>query len=79
MFFRASILFFLRLYQRTLSPDHGWLRVRFPYGYCRYAPSCSSYAIAAIARYGVVRGGGKSVWRVFRCNPLSSGGIDPLK
>ena len=32
----------------------------------------------AIARYGVLKGGGLAVWRVLRCNPLSKGGFDPV-
>ena len=31
-------------YQKTLSPDHGWLKYRHPYGFCHFYPSCSEYA-----------------------------------
>lgn len=43
---------------------------------CRFYPSCSEYAIDAIAKYGAFRGTIKSVSRILRCNPLSQGGID---
>ncbi len=43
---------------------------------CRYYPTCSDYAILAIEKYGVLKGSLKAVWRVLRCNPFSSGGID---
>lgn len=66
----------IQLYQRTLSPDHSWLRHRFPGGFCRFTPSCSDYAKEAIPRYGLIRGGLKGLWRIFRCNPCSRGGLD---
>lgn len=43
---------------------------------CRYWPSCSEYARAAIARHGLLRGGVAAVGRLLRCQPLSPGGID---
>lgn len=46
---------------------------------CRYVPTCSEYAMEAVERFGVVRGGVMAVWRVFRCHPLVKGGYDPVK
>lgn len=63
-------------YQRTLSPDHGPLRVFFPHGYCRFHPTCSDYGKAAILKYGVVKGVPKTIWRILRCNPWNAGGVD---
>ncbi|MFH1236623.1 MAG: membrane protein insertion efficiency factor YidD [Parcubacteria group bacterium] len=74
---RQAVVVLIRLYQRTVSPDHGWFRHRYPYGYCRYYPSCSTYAIDAVQHHGVVRGLGRAAWRVLRCTPLSEGGYDP--
>ena len=34
--------------------------------------------IEAIERNGVIVGAAKGVWRVLRCNPLNSGGYDPV-
>ena len=45
---------------------------------CRYVPSCSEYAMEAIDRYGVARGGAIAIWRLMRCNPLAKGGLDPV-
>lgn len=68
--------FFIRVYQKTLSPDHSWLRHYFPGGYCPYAPSCSMYTYEAIGKYGVIKGCLKGLWRILRCNPWSKGGLD---
>ena len=43
---------------------------------CRYIPTCSQYAIMAVEKYGVVKGGFKALWRILRCNPFGKGGID---
>ncbi len=69
----------LKIYQKTLSFDHGFFKYLYPNGFCRFSPTCSDYAIAAISKYGVARGGAKAFWRVVRCNPFNSGGFDPLK
>lgn len=46
---------------------------------CKYHPSCSSYAMEAITKQGVVKGLILGVWRILRCNPYSHGGFDPVK
>lgn len=69
----------IRLYQTFLSPDHGWLKARFPHGYCRFRPTCSEYSIAALQKYGFLKGGLLSVGRILRCHPWSPGGWDPLR
>lgn len=46
---------------------------------CKYIPTCSQYAIEAIEKYGVIKGGFKALWRILRCNPFSRGGYDPVK
>ena len=43
---------------------------------CKYHPSCSQYAIDALRHYGFVRGATLAAWRLLRCNPWSSGGVD---
>ena len=46
---------------------------------CKYIPTCSQYAVEAIEKYGVIKGGLMSIWRILRCNPFSKGGFDPVK
>ncbi len=76
---KKIVLNIIRLYQKTLSPDHGWGRLLNRHAGCRFHPSCSQYAYEAVEKYGVVRGIGKGVWRILRCNPWSKGGYDPVK
>jgi hypothetical protein len=66
----------IKLYQKTLSLDHGVIKFLRPYGQCRFHPTCSDYAIDAIEKYGIIKGGYKAAWRVLRCNPWNKGGID---
>ena len=72
-------MFLILFYQKTFSLDHGFLKNLFPFGFCRFKPSCSEYAYASIEKYGVIIGLIKSVWRILRCNPWSKGGHDPVK
>lgn len=67
---RVAAVALLRAYKFALSP-------LLPPA-CRYVPTCSEYAMEAVARYGIVRGGAMSVWRVLRCHPLVKGGFDPV-
>lgn len=65
------------LYQKTLSPDHGWFsggqsRV------CRFHPTCSEYTQKAIELHGSLKGLALGVNRVLRCNPWNKGGFDPV-
>lgn len=60
----------IKLYQWCLSP---WLGQQ-----CRFQPTCSHYAIAALQKYGVWRGLRLSASRIGRCHPWHAGGHDPL-
>ena len=73
---RRFVALLISLYQKTLSPDHGWPRVLFPNGYCRFYPTCSEYAKRAVLKYGFFVGIPKSIWRICRCNPWNDGGHD---
>jgi uncharacterized protein len=46
-------------------------------GQCRYVPSCSQYAIDAVAKYGPWRGSWRAVKRICRCHPWGGTGYDP--
>ena len=57
-------------YQRFVSPLLG--------PRCRFAPSCSAYALAALAEHGAARGLWLAVARIARCHPFNPGGYDPV-
>ncbi len=76
---RFIIQILIRLYQKTLSLDHSFFKYFFPYGYCRFHPTCSEYAVQAIDKYGAIKGLYKSIFRLIRCHPWSRGGYDPVK
>lgn len=65
-----AVILLLRAYQLTLSPMLGPV--------CRFAPSCSSYAVTAVSRFGVLRGGWLTARRLGRCHPWNPGGYDPV-
>jgi uncharacterized protein len=67
---KALALSVLRFYKRWVSPSLA--------PSCRYVPTCSEYATEAIERYGVMRGGMKTIWRLLRCHPFVKGGLDPV-
>lgn len=60
----------IRAYQLFVSP-------LFPSS-CRFAPSCSQYALVAIRRHGPIYGGWMAVGRICRCHPWNPGGYDPV-
>ncbi len=64
------ILFLLAFYKRLVSPLLGQR--------CRFYPSCSTYARIAVVRFGPLRGGILTLWRLLHCHPLCEGGIDPV-
>ena len=60
----------IKAYQRWLSPLLG--------KNCRFHPSCSTYAIGAINRFGVLKGCWLASKRILKCHPLNAGGEDPV-
>ncbi|MBC6941802.1 MAG: membrane protein insertion efficiency factor YidD [Xanthomonadales bacterium] len=64
------LILLLRAYKRAISPLLGTR--------CRFHPSCSDYARVAIARFGAARGCWLAAWRIVRCQPLCTGGLDPV-
>ena len=45
---------------------------------CRFAPSCSTYALEAFRKWGPFKGLWLTVWRILRCNPWGGSGYDPV-
>jgi putative membrane protein insertion efficiency factor len=60
----------IRLYQWCISP-------LLPAA-CRYHPTCSAYAVEAIERHGLIRGGCLTLRRLLRCHPWGGAGYDPV-
>ncbi len=60
----------IRFYQKHIS-------VHTP-STCKFYPTCSNYGLVAIDRYGAIKGGLMTLWRIIRCSPLTSGGYDPV-
>ncbi|MBI5723677.1 MAG: membrane protein insertion efficiency factor YidD [Planctomycetes bacterium] len=68
---RLTLILMVRLYQWTLSPLLG--------RQCRFIPTCSSYMIQSLQKYGAIKGTLKGLWRLIRCNPFCKGGYDPVE
>ena len=64
------LLLLLHVYRAGISPLLG--------PRCRFAPSCSAYAVEAVTLHGAGRGSLLSARRVLRCHPLHPGGHDPV-
>lgn len=69
-----ALLVLLAFYQRLLSPALHSLGL----GGCRFQPTCSEYAVRAIAMHGPWRGSAFALWRLLRCHPFSRGGLDQV-
>ncbi|MGN0479502.1 MAG: membrane protein insertion efficiency factor YidD [Hominenteromicrobium sp.] len=67
---RKVLIALIRLYQK--------IRPGSTRGCCKYIPTCSQYGIEAIGRFGCIKGGLLTLWRILRCNPFSRGGYDPV-
>ncbi len=67
---RWILIGFVAIYRYGLS----WITPKS----CRFAPTCSEYAIEALRRHGAVRGGWLSLRRIVRCHPWGGSGFDPV-
>jgi putative membrane protein insertion efficiency factor len=67
---RTLVIVVLKIYQTCVSPLLGER--------CRFHPSCSHYAVAAVEKHGIIRGFFFTIRRLFRCHPWHSGGEDPI-
>jgi hypothetical protein len=60
----------IRAYQYLIRPMLG--------SNCRFAPSCSDYALEAVQKHGALKGGWLALRRISRCHPYHPGGYDPV-
>lgn len=67
---RHVLKFLIRGYQLALSPMFA--------PSCRYYPTCSQYALEAVASHGALRGSWLATKRICRCHPFHEGGFDPV-
>ena len=72
------IIILIKIYQKVLSFDHGYLKELKPQGTCRFYPTCSQYTIDAINKKGLFKGLFLGFNRLRKCHPFSDGGCDPV-
>lgn len=66
------IISMIKGYQQCISP------FLLP-GKCRFIPTCSTYFIQAVEKYGPLKGSWLGIRRILKCHPFHEGGYDPLK
>lgn len=66
---RQVVALIIRAYQLAASP--------FP-SPCRYVPTCSTFALEAVEKYGAIKGSWLGLRRILRCHPFARGGSDPV-
>jgi putative membrane protein insertion efficiency factor len=67
---RNGFLLFILGWRKAISPLYGDV--------CRFYPTCSSYGLQQVQQRGLVMGSVLTTWRILRCNPFNSGGIDDV-
>lgn len=67
---KKFLIFIIRIYRKFISP------IKPPS--CRFYPTCSTYAIQAIEKYGALKGTFMAIKRILKCHPLHPGGYDPV-
>ena len=60
----------VKAYQVVVSPFLG--------ANCRYNPTCSAYALEALKKFGILKGGLLSIKRIAKCHPWGGSGHDPV-
>lgn len=64
-----TLIKIIRWYQKMPFPTHDC---------CKYQPTCSNYAIGVLKEHGLIIGIFLMIKRIFKCNPFSKGGYDPV-
>lgn len=67
----APLVFLIKFYQICISPLKGGPT-------CRFTPTCSQYALEALRKYGLFKGGRLALKRILRCHPWGGSGYDPV-
>ncbi len=67
---KTILLYLIKFYRKFISPC-------FP-PTCRFAPTCSAYALESVTKYGVIKGSYLSIRRILKCHPFHKGGYDPV-
>ena len=65
---KKILIWIIKFYRKRISP------LKKPC--CRFYPTCSSYALQAIEKYGALKGSYLALKRILKCNPFFDGGID---
>ncbi|SJZ79781.1 membrane protein insertion efficiency factor YidD [Selenihalanaerobacter shriftii] len=68
---KELLLGLIRVYQKFISP--------LKPGKCRFYPTCSNYALEAVEKYDIIKGGIMAVRRILSCHPFHPGGYDPVE
>jgi len=64
------LMFLVRIYQSMISPYLG--------SSCRFHPTCSSYALESLHRFGIFKGSWLTIKRISCCHPWGGSGHDPV-
>ena len=67
---KNGLIWIIKFYRKYISPMKTTK--------CPYYPTCSTYGLHAVEKYGFFKGGALAAWRILRCNPFSKGGYDPV-
>ena len=67
---KRVLIWIVKFYRKSISP------YRPPR--CRFIPTCSTYALEALEKYGAAKGGWLTLKRLSKCHPFHKGGYDPV-
>ena len=67
---KTVLIVLIRFYRKYVSP------LKPPC--CRFTPTCSTYALEAVEKYGALTGGWLALKRILKCHPFHKGGYDPV-
>lgn len=64
------LILLIKFYKAAISP--------YLPNSCRFHPTCSSYGLEAITKYGAIKGTWLTIKRISKCHPFHKGGFDPV-